>query len=139
MDTVFLGVIAVSVAVMAVMQVAVLVYTARLVRRIEKLTGDVEQKLQPLIDGLQGVVSEAARAATLASAQVDRLDHLITSLSARVEEAAEYVQSRVLAPLREGGALLAGLRAALAALRSGSTRRRSRPSQADDEDSLFIG
>ena len=139
-STVFLGVIAVAVTVMAAIQVAIVVYGGRLARRVDALTTQVEREIKPLLAHLTTIGEEAARASTLAAAQVERVDRLFADVSLRVEETAHAVQSAIVAPAREGLALISGVRAAFDAIRG--VRQGSAPARAtahDDEDPLFIG
>jgi hypothetical protein len=139
-STVFLGVIAVAVTVMAAIQVGIVVYGGKLARRVDALTTQVEREIKPLLAHLTTIGEEAARASTLAAAQVERVDRLFADVSLRVEETAHAVQSAIVAPAREGLALISGVRAAFDAIRG--VRQGSAPSRAtshDDEDPLFIG
>lgn len=133
---VFLGVIAVATLATAVVQIGVLVAAGRLARRIERLADKVEQDLQPIVGHLDAIGREASRATALATAQVERADQLFAEVARRVEQTMDGAQNALAGPAREGAALLAGLRAALAALRdlrAGRARQR-----AEDEDALFI-
>lgn len=137
---VFLGVIAVAVSIMAAIQVGIIVYGARLARRIEHLAMQVDREIKPLLTNLNVVGQEAARAAALAAAQVDRVDRLFAEVAQRVEQTASAVQSALIAPAREGMALLSGVRAAFAVLREmRHAGTPSRPAHPDDDDPLFIG
>jgi hypothetical protein len=137
----FLGLIAFAVLVMASIQVAVIVVAARAARRVGRLADRLEEDLKPVVSSLQAVATEAARAASAAASQVERVDLLTKDLAARVEQTAAAVQAGVLAPLREGFAVVEGLRAVLSSLRDlRSSRSRHRgPVAADEEDALFIG
>ncbi len=139
MNTVFLGIIAVAVPVMAVIQVAAVVFAARAAAKVDRLTEKLEHDLQPVFSNLQTMTSDAARAVSLATGQVERLDKLVTDISARVEQTVTLLQEKVAAPVKEGAALLAGLRAALLAFRELRDTGRSGPSPVDEEDPLFIG
>ena len=139
MTNVWLGLIAVSVLLMAISQLGALVYAARLTRRVERLTTHIEQDLKPVFTNLQAVSSEAARAVVVAGAQVDRAEKLFADLAAKVEQAADIVPTRLLGPAREGAALLAGLRGALAAFRVFRQRRPHHSTTPEPEDALFIG
>jgi hypothetical protein len=134
---VFLGVIALSVLVMAAIQVGAVIYGARLARRVDALASRVEREFDPVVASLKSIGADAARASALAAAQVERADRLFADVSARVEHAAASVQAAVSAPAREGLALLSAVRAMLLALRSGAARQ-SRP-RAEDDVALFIG
>lgn len=132
---VFLGVIAVATLSTAIVQIAVLIAAAKLARRLEKLTDTVESELRPLFAHLDTIGREASRATSLASNQVERVDLLFGDVVARLEDTMDTVQSALSVPLREGGALLAGVRAAFGGLKDRRPRTRSR---GDDEDALFI-
>jgi hypothetical protein len=72
----------------------------------------------------------------LAAAQVERADQLFADLVVKIDQTVSTVQANLIAPAREGRALLAALRAAIGAIRT--ARDRVRQSRADDEDALFI-
>jgi hypothetical protein len=133
---VFLGVIALATLASAIVQVGVLIAAGRVAKRVESLARSVEQELKPLFGHLNSIGRDASRTASLASAQVERADRLFADLVQRVEQYLNVVQATVAAPVREGAAVLAGLRAVISALRN-SRGGRSR-SRADDEDALFI-
>jgi hypothetical protein len=140
---VFVGIIAVSVLTMAVIQVGALIFGARLARRVLRLTERVEQQLDPLFVQLQTVGAEAARASALAAQQVERADRLFADMSQRLEQTAAVVQSAVVTPARESLAVMAGLKAAIASLRglreaTFGDRRPRRPG-AEEDGPLFIG
>jgi len=135
---VFLGIIAVATLVMAMVQVGVIVYGLSLVRRVSKLLEQVETDMKPLLDNLSAMAADAARASSLAVAQVERVDRMFTDLTNRIEETATTVQRAVITPLREGQAIVAGLRAALSILKE-VTGRPGTVRRPEDEDALFIG
>lgn len=139
MSDVFLGVIALAVLVMAVIQVAAIAFAIRAARRVGDAVGRLEQEVKPIMANVQAVSSEAARAAGVAAAQVDRLEGLVGEISRRVDETAAAVQSSIVVPAREGYAVLQGLLAALAAFRQGGGPSRRGPTAAEEEDPLFIG
>jgi hypothetical protein len=139
---VFLGIIALSVLVMAAIQVGAIVYGARLARRVNALTGRMEREMAPVFAHLQTLSAEAARASALAAQQVERADRLFADVSVRLEDTVATIQSAVVTPAREGLAVIAGLKAALGALRDlrpQAAGRASRHARGDDEDPLFIG
>ena len=102
---------------MAAIQVGIVVYGARLARRVDALAAQVDREIKPLLTHLNAIGEEAARATTLAAAQVERVDRLFADVSLRVEETATAVQSAIVAPAREGLALLTGVRAAIDAFK----------------------
>jgi hypothetical protein len=135
----FLGVIAVSVLVMATIQVGVAIYAARLARRVEALVGRLERDIQPAIERLTAMSGEASRAATLAASQVERVDRMLDDLTRRAEHTATQVQRVFTRPQRESAALVAGVRGFVASLREQQQARRARTAGLDDDDALFIG
>jgi precorrin-6B methylase 2 len=135
---VWLGIIAVAVLVMAVIQVAAIVFAMAAARRIGQVADRLEQNLNPVVSNLQTITSEAARMTTLAAAQVERADRMFTDLGRRAEQVMAAVPT-LLGPAGKGLAFLNGIKAALAAiheLRRSSRRGAAHP---DDEDALFIG
>ncbi|NOT44313.1 MAG: hypothetical protein HOP14_06900 [Acidobacteria bacterium] len=139
MSDIFLGVIALSVLTLAVIQVGAIVYAMRAARRVESLANRLEQELRPVMASLQAMSSEAVRATSVAAAQVDRVDQLFGDVATRVEQTAAAVQAGIMGPAREGIAVMSGLRAALGVLRDARQNGRRRPSRVEDEDALFIG
>ena len=139
-NVVFLGVIAVAVTVMACVQVGVIVFGARLVRRVDRIAAQIDGEIKPLLSNLNRVGEDAARAAQLAAAQVERVDQLFANVAMRVEDTAASLQSAIIAPAREGFAVLSGVRAAFGALREmRSASAPARSARHDDEEALFIG
>jgi len=57
---VFLGVIAVAVTVMAIVQVGVVIFGARLAKRVEQIAQQVDREIKPLLVNLNVVGQEAA-------------------------------------------------------------------------------
>jgi hypothetical protein len=114
----------------------VIVAAGRLARRIDRLADQVEHELKPLFTHANAIGRDAARAMAVATAQVERVDKLFADLVVKIDQTVTAVQANLIAPAREGRALLAALRAALSALRT--ARDRARQQRADDEDALFI-
>jgi hypothetical protein len=135
---VFLGVIAVAVAIMAAIQVGALIYGARLAQRVSRLADQVEQEVKPVFAHVQAIGAEAARASALAAQQVERADRLFADVAQRLEETVTIVQSAVIAPARESMAIVAAIKAVLATIR-GTRSGVSRIPRNEDEESLFIG
>ena len=138
MNDLFLGVIAVATLAIAIAQIGVMVVAGRLARRVERLAEQIDRDLKPLFGHLNAIGRDATRAAALATAQMERADHLFSDLAGRIELALDNIQSTMGAPAREGRALLTGLRAAIQALRELRQDARSRQSRSEDEDALFI-
>jgi hypothetical protein len=139
-----LGVIAAAVLVMALVQVGAIIAGLRVVRRVEQLTTELETGIKPLIANLTTLSAEASRAATSAAGQVERFDKVVTELVVRLDSTMAAAQQFVSGPAREGMAIVAGIKAAMAAFQGlrESARRRSatRPLNVEEEEeSLFIG
>jgi hypothetical protein len=139
-----LAVIAIAVAVMAIVQVGAVVAGLRVARRVEQLTTDMETSVKPLLANLTTMTAEASRAASLAAAQVERVDRVFGELAARVDQTLAAAQAFVAGPAREGMAIVAGIRAAMSALKGfrEASRRRSAARSVtveEEEESLFIG
>ena len=138
MTDIWLGIIAVAVLVMAVIQVAAIVFAMSAARRIGQMADRLEQNLNPVVSNLQTITSEAARMTTLAAAQVERADRMFADLTRRAEQVMAALPT-LLGPAGKGLAFLNGIKAALAAiheLRRSSRRGATHP---DEEDALFIG
>ena len=134
----FLGAIAVATVLMAAIQVGAVIYASRLARKVQRISEQVEAEIKPLFTTLNQISVDAARAASLAAAQVERADRLFADVSLRVEQTVTALQNSIVAPARQGVALINGIRAALAALRAFRNHARAR-SRSEDEDALFIG
>jgi hypothetical protein len=134
-NTVFLGLIAVSTVVMAVVQIGVIVYLARLSKRIDGLSTRIEREI-----GLSEIAGNLQHATGLAGVQVERIDRLFSGVARRADETMSLVHGAVAGPIRDGAAVLGALRgviAAIRAIRGGKAGRSS--ARFDDEDPLFIG
>ena len=139
MTEVFLGVIAVAVAVMATIQVAAIVGAAKAAKRVSQLVGDLERDVRPIVTNLQTLSADAARATALAAGQVDKADQLLNTLSKRVDETVTSIQNSLVQPARDGMAIVHGLRAAMSAFRDSGGAAQRRRSAAGDDEELFIG
>jgi len=134
---VFLGIIAVATFLIALVQVGLILAAGMLARRIGRLADEVEREIKPFFAHLNAISRDASRAASLATAQVERADRLFADVAGRVEQAMNAVQGSLGAPAREGRAFLSALRAAMEAIRQ-LRRERARQGRTDDEDALFI-
>ena len=132
-----LGVIAAATLAIAIAQVGVMVVAGRLARRVDELTTQFEQEIRPIFGHLESIGRDASRAATLATAQVERADELFADLAGRIDQAMNRVQASIELPAREGRALMSAFRAAFQAIREMRTTTR-RQGRGDDEDALFI-
>lgn len=143
---IFVGVIAFSTLVMALVQIGAIIATLKIAREMQKVAHDMhkvvislQQDVRPLLAKVSAMADEASRTITLASAQVEKVDRLVTGLTRRVDETAVIVQKAITTPAREGMAIVAAIKASLGALR-GFRGYRGRPGRhSEDEDPLFIG
>ena len=134
----FLGIIAFATATMALVQIGAIVVLARLATQVRDVATTIQKDLRPLIARANAIADEASKTAALATAQAQKFDRLVTDLTRRVDETSAVIQDAILTPAREGMALVAGLKAGLAALR-GLRDLRGRPGRVEEEDALFIG
>ena len=134
----FLGVIAVSTALMAVMQIGALVLIARVAVQVRDIVATLQKDIRPLIGRANQIAEDASRTAAIATAQAQKIDRLMTDLTRRVDETSAVVQQAIITPAREGMAIVAALKAGFGALK-GARDMRGRASGVDEEDALFIG
>jgi hypothetical protein len=145
-NEVYLGVIAVAVAVMAVIQVVAIVVAMRASRRVGDAVARFENDVKPIVANLKSMSVDAARTASIASEQAQRAEQLIDDLAARVNSTVSAVEATIVQPARDAWAMVQGLLAALSSFRQGSPSHRQggpspghRPATTEEEDSLFIG
>ncbi len=136
-SNVLLGIIAISVFLMAAMQIGAVILLARSVKRMMSIVEDVQREIKPLAAKVNAIADEAQRAAALASKQVERVDALVGDVTRRVQETGDALQSMVTAPMRQSSAIFTGLRAALTALLTTAPERRFE--RDEEEDALFVG
>ena len=134
----FLGVIAAATAVMALVQVGAIVFLARVALQVREVAATIQRDVRPLIARATAVAEEASKAATIATAQAQKIDRLVTELARRVDDTSAILQTAIVTPAREGLAIFAAVKAGLAALR-GLRDRRGRSGGVEEEDALFIG
>ena len=135
---IFLGIIAVATVVMALIQVGAAIALMRVAAQAQSTLAIVQRDVQPLIAKANEVAGEASKTMTLATAQAEKVDRLVTDLTKRIDETSVVVQQAIVTPAREGMAIVSGIKAALGALRRPDFR--GRPGRhADEEDPLFIG
>jgi hypothetical protein len=133
-----LGIIAVSTALMAVMQIGAIVVLARVAFQVRDIVATLQKDIRPLIGRANQIAEEASRTATLATAQAQKIDRLVTDLTRRVDETSAVVQQAIITPAREGMAIVAALKAGFGALRT-MRDSRGRAAGVEEEDALFIG
>lgn len=137
--TLFLAVIAAATGVMALIQIGVLIYAARLARRVNRLADRLDRDIDPFLEKVQEMSGDATRATKLAVAQVERADQLMAHLARRVEETLDVAQRVLVAPARQGLALIDGLRTMFSSLRESREPASNDTKSTEADEALFIG
>jgi hypothetical protein len=143
---VFLGIIAAAVVVMAIIQVAAIVFAARAARSVGDAVTRFQEDVRPIVANLQTLSADAARATAAAAAQVERAQKTVEAMltrvdavGARIEQTMQTVQHGIMAPAREGFAFMQAIRSIFASARPPRPAPRPRGTAAEEEDALFIG
>ena len=137
-QTVWLGTMAIALAIMALIQIGLIVAVIMVAKSAIRAVGDVRKEIRPLMDKVNRMADDAAQATALARMQVERVDQLVRQTADRIDGVSNAIQNTIVAPLRNGAAVIAGIRAAISVFgrrrgdRGGRTVR-------EDEDALFIG
>ncbi|HTM33237.1 MAG TPA: DUF948 domain-containing protein [Vicinamibacterales bacterium] len=141
MSDLFLGIIAISVLVMALIQVGALLAAFRVAKRVEEVSRRIETDIKPLITNLTDVTTELSRTAAMATRQVERVDQLFGDMASRVDQTLAAAQQFVRGPAKNGLAILSGVQAAVSAIKGirEASRRRRKVTPGVEDDSLFIG
>lgn len=139
MSELFLGIIALALLVMAVIQVAAVLVAARAARRLGDAVSRLEQGVQPIVTNLQRVSADVARASESAAVQVERAGRLLEDVAARVDGTLTSLQQNVVVPTRDIFAFLQHLKSIVDVFRGQGGTARTRSASADEEDALFIG
>jgi phosphohistidine phosphatase SixA len=133
---VWLGITAIAVLIMAIVQVVVGLLLMRIAKDAAATMQELRNEVRPLIQKAHKVADDAGRVSALALTQVERVDQLMASTAMRIDDTLQIVQTSLIAPVKQGAAVMAGLKAAMAVFRARQDRNRYRQ---DDEDALFIG
>ena len=136
---IFLGIIAVATLVMALIQVGAIIAVLRIAKQAQDVLTAVQRDVKPLLAKASEIADEASKTATLATAQVQKVDKLVTDLTHRVDETSALVQHAIVTPAREGLAMVAAVKATLSALRGFGTFRGRPGRHSEEDDALFIG
>jgi len=132
----FLGVMAGALVLMALAQAAVAIALARSVRHVVTAIDDLKREVHPLMHKVNRIADDASKVSALAVVQAERIDVLIRQTTSRVDETFGVLQTAVVEPIRQGTAILAAVRAGVAAIRAWQGRNAG---PRDDEDPLFVG
>jgi hypothetical protein len=134
-QVVYLGVMAAALAIMAIVQIGVIIVAIRLGKQLSATVDEIRREVRPLIEKAHRISDDAARATSLAVAQIEKMNQLLTTTSSRVSETLGLVQHAVVEPVRQGAAVVAAVRAAVSAFRSWRASHHTR----EDDDALFVG
>lgn len=130
-----LAVTAVSLLAMAAGQLMLAAAARRAARQTVDAVQEFRRELKPIVEKAQKIADDAARTTGIAVVQAERINEVTVLTAKRIDETLASVQEAVNGPLRQGAAVIAGIRAAIEVFRAAGDRRRGR----DDEDALFIG
>lgn len=133
---IWLAIIALSVLCMVVMQVVVGLHLLRVTKQAVQTLQDVRKEISPLVQKAHQVADDAQKVSALALAQVERVDQVMATAAVRIDDTMQIVQHSLLTPVKQGAAVMAGLKAAIAVFRARQDKGRY---GRDDEDALFIG
>ncbi len=139
--TVFLGIMAASLAVMAIIQVALIIAGILAIRKLGAVADELRREVAPLMDKVNRIADDASRVTALAALQVERVDQFMAATTTRVDQTLGIVQGLLSGPVRQSTVLIAAFRAAMAAFRGWQDRksRGKRDAAVDDEDTWFVG
>ena len=140
---VFLAAIAVATGTMALIQIGVIIYGARLAWRVTKLADRMERQLDPVMDKVTQMSADASRATKLAVAQVERADEMMSRLSRRADETLDLAQQVLVVPAQRGLALIDSLRAIFSPPSEpspqGADTDTASEASSDKDEALFVG
>jgi hypothetical protein len=131
---------------MALIQVGAIVAALRAAKQAQTVIATVQRDIQPLLADVKpllaranAIADEASRTASIATAQAQKIDKLVTDLAKRTDETSLLVQQAIVTPAREGIAVVAAIKAALGVFRGFGEFRGRTGRHGDEDDALFIG
>lgn len=133
----FLAVMAVSLAIMAAVQIGLIIVALRVAKQAMAAAAQLQQEIRPLIQKASSIADEAARATSLATMQVERVDQLMATTASRLDSTMSVIQNVMSGPVGQGAAAISAFRAAISAVREWRGRRHRH--NHEDEDALFVG
>jgi hypothetical protein len=135
---VFLGVMAVSLAIMAAIQIGLIIVGLRVAKQMSAATTRLHEEIRPLIQKANAIADDASRATALAVLQVERVDRFMATTTARLDDTMGIIQNVMAGPVGKGAAAVNAFRAVMGAVRDWKNSRRRRPTH-DDDDAWFVG
>jgi hypothetical protein len=130
---------ALALVLMAGAHLLAAVALSRAVRRVADNMDQLQRDMRPLVEKATRVADDATRVTAMAVVQAERIDALLRTTAARVDETFALVQHAVTEPIRQGTAILAAIRAAFAAVRAWQGESAPGAPVREDEDPLFVG
>ncbi len=137
-----LAVIAVATGVMALAQICVFVYVARLSRRITRVADLMERELDPVLGKVQESCADAAKAVSLVLTVVERanqINEVVIGLARRADETLDMAQKAIVTPARRGLALIEGLKAIFSADPVPAARTPQEPPSSREDEPSAVG
>jgi hypothetical protein len=130
---------AVSLVVMAAIQVGVIIAVLRVAKQSMSAIEDLKREIRPLAAKVNQIADDARRATTLAAAQVERVDRFMATATSRVDDTLNIVQGFVGGPVRHAAGIIAAIKAAVQGVEYLRNRRRSASTIREEDDALFVG
>ena len=134
---IWMGTIALATVVLTTVQVVVLLRTAKLVKQAVDTAEELRREVGPLIAKAHRIADDAGRATSLALAQVERVDRLVTATADRIDDVVGAVHEAVVVPLKQGSVILNVLRGAMGLFTRG--QRDAQTTNREDDDAMFVG
>jgi len=132
-----LTVMVVLLAIMAAVQIGMIVIALRASRQMTGAIEDLRRELRPIVEKVNRLADDAALVTSLAAIQVERVDAFLATTFRRVDATMSAMQGIVTGPVRQGAAFLAGIKAVMSLVRNWQSRTPEEREQ--DEDALFVG
>lgn len=131
-----LAVMAASLFVMAAIQIGLIVVAIRVAKQLSATAEEFRREIRPLVAKVHRIADDAQRATSLAALQVERVDQMLSTTAARVDEAVTILRNAMGGPIRQGAAIVMVIRALIAAFQR---RSKSDGPGRDEDDALFVG
>jgi hypothetical protein len=132
-----LAIMAASLAVMALVQVGLIIAAVIVVKRSLAAVAELQREVRPLIEKANRIADEAQRTSSLVALQMERVDGLMASTATRLDNTLGIVQHAMSGPVGQGVAAVKAFQAAMSVVRDWKSRRRRHAHE--DEDALFVG
>ncbi len=116
-DHLFLAILAISTLVLAVVQAGIAIAGFVLARRFTAALSKMEQATMPLLSRVDAMATEGLSALESVRDQLSRVERVSSDVMNRIDHTSQRLQSYVMAPARQGVALLAGARAVMQVFR----------------------